>query len=141
MRGSLEGAHELRARLRSISGTGREIGQRWSGDAASEMRNAAPRRTGRLARSIRPGEASSSGATVLGIWYARIVSAGARKHTITPKRAPSLVFDGKGGNTIFAKRVRHPGMRGTRFISRAARQAFVRTPMARTLADMWNRAA
>lgn len=140
MRSSLEGARELRARLQAISRTGREVGQHWATDAASEASSSAPRRTGKLARSFR-GEASSSGANLLGLWYARFPDRGTRAHAITPQRSPSLVFDGRAGNTIFAKRVRHPGMRGTRFIARAASGAFRRTPMARTLANVWNRAA
>jgi hypothetical protein len=129
----------MRARLRAGGGVSREIGRRWADDAADEARDASPVRTGTLARSFR-GRPSASGASLYAVWYAKLVDAGARAHTITP-RGPSLVFDGRGGNTIFAKRVRHPGMRGTRFIGRALRGAFRRTPMARTLADVWNRAA
>jgi hypothetical protein len=137
----LRGARELRARLQASAKVGHQVGQRWATDAASEARDSAPRRTGHLAQSFRPGQATGSRVGLMAVWYARLVDAGARPHTITPRRSPSLVFDGKGGNTIFAKRVRHPGMRGTRFIARAARDAFRRTPMARTLADVWNRAA
>lgn len=136
----LRGAREYRARLRAVSDVGRPIGQRWATDAAALAASTAPRRTGRLAGSFRPGLVTSSRATLTAVWYSIFPDQGTRPHVITP-RGPALVFDGSRGNTIFAKRVRHPGMRGTKFIGRAARGAFTRTPMAATLAGVWNRAA
>lgn len=41
--------------------------------------------------------------------YAEFVVKGTRPHTIVPRRARVLAFEGSGGETVFTKRVQHPG--------------------------------
>jgi hypothetical protein len=51
--------------------------------------------------------------------YAASIDRGARPHIITPKNGRYLRFRGRGGNWVFARRVKHPGNRPYKFLYRA----------------------
>ena len=150
-RAGLRGSPELRARLRAIKLSFKPIGKSWADETARRAKVYAPRRTGKGMKSIRRKNATQRKATVYGIWYLRFVDRGTKPHTIRPKSASGSQRGGKGtarmlrfqtgGQTIFAKQVRHPGIRRRMFALRASREALRRHPMAQTLIDEWNKAA
>lgn len=51
--------------------------------------------------------------------YAAPIDLGARPHVILPKRARFLVFRGRDGGLVFARKVNHPGNRPYKFLYRA----------------------
>ncbi len=60
--------------------------------------------------------------------YARWVHDGTRPHAITPRRAKALRFE-IGGRIVFAKRVWHPGYRGSRFLSSSVRDELAKAKL------------
>jgi hypothetical protein len=58
-----------------------------------------------------------------GVGYAKYVIAGTGPHVIRAKAGRALAFQGRGGNTVFARRVNHPGTRKNDFPARALRVA------------------
>jgi hypothetical protein len=83
----------------------------------ANVKRRTPVKTGNLRRTItsrveRPGVRGVVGTNAS---YARPVHEGSRPHTIRPRRARVLRFK-KGGETIFARFVRHPGTRGQPFL-------------------------
>lgn len=94
--------------------------------AAAKIR--VPVKTGNLGRSIEPDPIRfvapmrvETGVTA-NARYAAAVHDGARPHTILPKNGPFLVFPGRGGRTVFARIVHHPGNRARPFLANAARE-------------------
>ena len=88
-------------------------------EAEALLREKAPRRTGRMARSIGSVLLGPDRALVgVGADYAIFVELGTRPHEIRPRRARALRFE-IGGRIIFATRVLHPGIR-PRFFAREA---------------------
>jgi len=83
------------------------------------IRERAPRRTGKLARSI--GSAIEGNRALVGVRvdYARFLEWGARPHEIRPRHARALRFVMRG-RVVFAKRVWHPGIRPRLFVLSAA---------------------
>lgn len=105
--------------------------------AATVAKQIAPRRTGRLASSIRTGTTSRTG-----LWqvstsiqadtpYARFVHEGTRPHVIRPRNARALRFE-ISGRVIFAARVNHPGTRARPFLRDAAALAAAADPRINT---------
>ena len=88
-------------------------------------RQNAPKRSGKLAKSIRSSRASSRGAVLIKAgkrgkggqgWYAGIVHKGAKAHTILPKREGGMLFfSGR-----FLRAIHHPGFTGVPFLLNAA---------------------
>ena len=92
--------------------------------------------TGNLRRSLRLGPVEAQPGDILsvsvyeddltktdwggGVHYGVFVQEGTRAHDIRPKRAKALRFQA-GGQTRFAKSVRHPGTSPNPFMMRAAR--------------------
>ena len=136
---SLKGAPQLRARLKAVRGVFKDVGKRWGDRAAARMRPAVPVRTGRLRRSFRV-RASQRRAQVRAHYSAFFIDAGAVPHLISPKRSTRLAWE-RGGQTVFAKRVRHPGVRARPFRAEAAHKALGETAGAQALYDAWNNAA
>lgn len=91
---------------------------------ANQARVDVPVRTGNLGRRIKEGEIRTvrprvvSGSVGDDAHYAAPVHEGARPHVIRPKRAKALRFE-IGGRVVFARLVRHPGMRGRPFLRNA----------------------
>lgn len=141
MAGSLKGTPEFKARLRAVRLSFKPMGKDWASATASQSNRDAPRgATGRLSRSHKVKSATQRKATVVAIFYGLFVNRGTAPHEIRARNAPSLIFKA-GGRTIFAKRVSHRGIRGTRYVDRAATAALRKHVSARALIDAWNRAA
>lgn len=88
-------------------------------------------RTGNLGRTIGEGAITFTGPrTVHGSVhanadYAVYVHEGTRAHVIRPVKAQALRFQ-IGGRTVFAKLVRHPGMKARPFLRNAAERIAAR---------------
>lgn len=138
---ALSGARELRRRMKAIRTVFKPVGRSWADDTAARARRYVPKRTRKTERSIRRKNASQRKATVQAVYTARIVMAGSKPHTITPKKMRALKFSAGGGQPVFAKKVAHRGHRGNDFAERAASEALRENPMAPELVDLWNEAA
>lgn len=92
----------------------RELRQKVIGliyDTQREIQMNTPVDTGRLRNSIKFEEKGNSFIIGTNVDYAPQVEEGTSPHEITPKNAQALKFKA-GGETIFAKRVMHPGTEG-----------------------------
>ena len=80
-----------------------------------------PVKTGKLARSQKVISSTNGNVLTADFIYptniANFTDAGTRPHIIRPKRASVLRFE-VGGDIVFAKKVKHPGTRGTKWFSR-----------------------
>lgn len=111
---------------RTIQGEGRRVLRQRAPQVLNRARILAPVDTGRLRSS---GKIEYSGfftfrpkATVrFDVEYAEFVNDGTRPHVIRPRTAKALRFT-VGGRVVYARVVRHPGTRGTRFLDRALRE-------------------
>lgn len=87
-------------------------------------RGTAPRKTGRLANSIRVSyfRGVSNPHVTIGsnVRYAYMVHEGTRPHLIRPKDARVLRFK-HNGRVVYAQRVMHPGTPRTEFLSKHLR--------------------
>ena len=138
---ALRGGRELRARLKAIGLSFKPAGRKWADDTARLAKSRVPVRSGRLRQSIRRRNASQKRATVVAHYTAFFVDKGPKPHEIRPKRRKGLVFEGRGGRTIFAPKVFHRGYAGRPFRREAAIEALKRNPMAEEAIRAWNRAA
>ena len=92
---------------------GEEVRRLAAEEAARAARAVLPARSGRLRRSVR---VRLGGAYPVVSWggrrapYAVYLERGARPHVIEPREARAIVFEA-GGEEVFARRVRHPGIR------------------------------
>ena len=152
---ALEGADELRARLKAIGqpkGQLRAVALR----AVAEAKILVPRRTGNLGRTIRVGRVTATDAEVLAggqknIGYAAAVEFGTGPHIIRPVRARMLAWGGartlggrlrKGAKaTHFAKMVRHPGTRAQPYLVPGIKKALADSGILAQIRNAWNRAA
>jgi hypothetical protein len=116
-------------------------GRAWADEAARQMRPRVPVRTGRLRASFRRRNATQRRATVVGHFTAYFIDAGTKPHTITAKRGSRLIFKGRSGDTIFARKVHHRGIRARPFRRAAALEALRKEPLAQHIIDQWNEAA
>lgn len=159
---SLEGADELRARLRAIGSTtalmrGVQI------EAVRRAKLKVPRKTGTLARRIIPGSVDPRGAWVKARTpYAAAVELGSglygprhRKYEIKPKRGRMLAWPASGGDRrlsgrarknvkggwIFARKVMHPGVKPRPYLIPGAKEAVQDGPMRDLIVGLWNGAA
>lgn len=154
---SLKGGRELRARLAAIRTVFKPVGKAWAQDFRDHAKPVVPVRQGQgpgtlphppghLRGSIRVRNASKRKATVVADYWAYFVDKGPKPHAIpkvtraNPTGRKLLRFQVGGGQIVFAKRVRHPGYAGRPFRQRLAEDALRRTPMARMLLELWNRA-
>jgi len=142
MAGQLKGSADLRRRLKAVRVAFKPMGRKWADTTVQLARQnvSSHNRTGKSMRSIRVRNSTQRRATVVGRFSLVFLDKGAKKHAIKARRARTLAFS-IGGQTIFAKRVNHPGQRGTGFAAKAARESLRRHPLAETLIDEWNRAA
>lgn len=121
----------------SVSGRTRRLGLSWQraatawADAVEPMALSALRReapvgqgpgSGRLRKSIRARRSVDAAQVVLTFTtsapYAPFVLDGTAPHTIRPRRAAALHWEGLDG-PVFAREVRHPGTRPNHFPQRA----------------------
>lgn len=148
---ALRGGPQLRARLKAIKVSFKPVGRAWADETVRLARPMVPVRTGKLRRSIRRRNANMKRATVVANYTAYFVDHGTKRHAIQPKSvsgsrrggvgtASFLKFEA-GGRTVFARKVFHPGTRGSHFRNRAANEALRRNPMAAEVIKAWNAAA
>jgi hypothetical protein len=133
----IKGGPELKARLSNIVASAAAMEAAWADDAASRIAGAAPRRTGALAGSIKPGTKSGKGA-VFGNWYGIIQDRGTSAYSISPKNASVLKFEYRG-RTVFAKKAQRKRLRRRPFITANAQDALRSAPMADQIIKAWNR--
>lgn len=137
---ALKGKKELSARLKALRLAFKPIGREWAEKTVEASRPQIPAITGKTRRSLRVRHANQKRATVYGSFVAGILDKGAKAHVIRPKKAGRLVFQ-SGGQTIFARRVHHRGVKGRHYARRAAAEAMRKTPAAELLIREWNKAA
>jgi hypothetical protein len=137
----LKGQKELNRRLRAIKQTFKIAGKDWAEETVKLMQRDVPVKSGKLRKSFRVRNASQKRATVAARYTAFFIDAGTKAHTEKARKAPRMVFTGRAGNTVFARRVEHPATRARRFRERDAKEALRRKPMAAALIRLWNRAA
>ena len=97
-----------------------------------------PRRTGRLAESLRVEERGDAVIVGLTASYARFLELGTRPHEIEARRARALAFE-RQGRLVFARRVLHPGIR-PRFMAREAARALA-SSLPRLAREAWEHVA
>ncbi len=155
----ITGGPLLRARLDAVSSEGADlIMAQWAEDAARNIRNAAPRRTGALAGSIKPGVkgASTRGrrslragvrAGVFGAYWGIFIDRGTKAHSIEPREGrpsttgkgnPALKFESRGA-TIFRRATFRRRMRRRPFITKGAQDALRASPWTDLVIGVWNR--
>ena len=138
---SLRGGPELAARIKALKLAWKPIGRQWATGTAQIIRQTAPRKTGKLAASVKVKSVTQKRAQVGAIYYGHIIDAGSKAHDIVPRKAATLAFPGRDGRTIFSKKVHKPRQAGLGFAGRAAREELRRTPLSEPLIAEWNRAA
>lgn len=134
--GKLQGADQLRARLRAIREVFKPIGRDWADETVVLAKAAVPVRTGNLKRSIRRRNASMRKATVVAHFTQYFVDAGTAAHVVRPRRARVL----SDHNNVYGRRASIPRHAPRPFRARVARQALERKPMAQTVIRAWNAA-
>jgi hypothetical protein len=153
--GDLKGAAGLERRLTAIapatSDVDLRIMRRWQILTVANAKRLVRRKTGNLGRSIHPGSASETSATVeVSANYAAAVEMGSRPHVILPKYARVLAWGGARRLTgslrtgakpeFFARRVNHPGNRPYPFLRPGAMQALEDAELLDQVVLSWNRA-
>lgn len=134
----LSGGPELRARLAAVIAAKPEITRAWAADAAKGMERDAPRKTGKLARSIEPGEKGGKG-VVRGAWYGIIQDRGTRSYGIEPKKAGGTLRFSYKGRTVFAKKTQRRKLRRRPFITRNAQDALRSSAIASQIVRAYSR--
>lgn len=140
---NLQGADDLKRRLKAVRLAFKPIGRRWADTAVDLGRPKLPTRPasmwagdrhapGRLAGSIKRKSATQRKAVVSAHYTAYFIDAGVKPHSMAKR--------GKGQDrTVFAKK--HPGYKARPFRSYIAHESLRRNPMAETLIEEWNRSA
>lgn len=96
--------------------------------AYKTMREKAPRKTGRLRKSIRKVVRGYEAYVFPTAPYAAYVEFGTRPHIIRPVRAKALRFETRTGEIVFTRLVRHPGTKPKRFIRETVEEVVRRIP-------------
>lgn len=135
----LRGARELRNRLHAMQQANARYPRTWADEYIAVARPQIPFRTGKTRRSLEVRTADAEGAEIEGSQVAVFIDTGTRAHGIEPKRE-ALKFQ-KGGRTIFARKVDHPGTRARPYRVRALGEALRRRPLDENIIDAWNGAA
>lgn len=157
---SLQGADQLRARLRAIRKAGQPMANQWAVEAAKRAKAYAPRKTGRLRSSIRPTAPTGRGrviaARVVGMYYGgAMMRKGTKAHDVPRSRFTKAgrLRRGKAagtgkvlkfvdhGVTIFRRKVHHRGTRPNDYASRALRESLSRAKPLQEVIKLWNGAA
>ena len=134
----IKGGPELKARLASIVASKPEITRAWSEDAAKRIASAAPRRTGKLAGSIKAEDKRGKG-VVTGAWYGIIQDRGTKAYTIRPRTAGGVLQFSYRGRTVFAKKSDRRRLRRRPFITSGAQEALRASAIADQIIRAWNR--
>lgn len=135
---TLQGADQLRARLRAIGTMGADLAQDWADAQVQQVRSEIPVVSGETARSVHAEEVSNDGARVVGSPVVTYLAKGTAAHTEEPRDRQAMRF-AVGGQTIFSKRVNHPATAGNpRILGRLVDSL---GNLAERLYATWNRAA
>lgn len=89
-----------------------------------EMQERAPKKTGKMARSIRVEFTDPMTVSVTASVIAKYVEYGTKPHVIRPVRAEYLVFKSKSGQWVRTKKVNHPGTKAQPFIRPVVNEVF-----------------
>lgn len=151
MSATLKGRKELEARFRAIGDTSKLL-RKFAPGGLAEIKRETPYRTRNLSRnnviaSVTDTEIRYANKAA----YAAPVHEGSRPHDIVPRRASVLAFPAagsatragrvrRGGQVIFAKRVRHPGNKANPFMLRGLRKAIEKFGFGRSVVETWDRA-
>ena len=128
----LKGADDLRARFERLSVVARPMLGRWADEASGLMQKRVHSPTGRLRGSIY-GEAGARYGAVYGDYRLTFQDKGTSAHG--PGKRQAMKFE-RGGDTVFAKRVR--GVKKRPFIRRSAREALKGDVMLQEVIAAWN---
>ena len=100
------------------------------------MKEKAPKRTGKLRKSIRKVRRGFEAYVFPTAPYAVFVEFGTRPHIIRPVRAQALRFETRTGEVVFTRLVRHPGTKPKRFIRETVEEVIRRVPT--FWREVWN---
>jgi hypothetical protein len=140
---NLQGADQLKARLKAVHLAFKPLGRQWADTAVELARPRLPVRSasmragdghspGRLHGSIRRLTATQKVAKVGAHYTAYFIDAGVKPHSMTKRAAGQ-------DRTVFA--AKHPGYRARPFRVYIAHESLRRHPMAETIIAEWNRGA
>ena len=115
--------NSLRRKMRRL------ISDRLADYAYKTMKKKAPKRTGKLRRSIRKVRRGFEAYIFPTVPYAMFLEYGTRPHLIRPVRAQALRFETKFGEIVFTRLVRHPGTKPRPFIRETAEDVRRRIPI------------
>jgi len=107
----------------------RLVSDRLADYAFKSMKEKAPKRTGKLRKSIRKVRRSFEAYVFPTVPYALYVEYGTRPHLIRPVRASVLRFETRSGEIVYTRLVRHPGTKPQPFIRETAEEVQRRIPM------------
>ena len=117
----LEGLNALTSFLKRLGGLARSISRTYARAVYLEAVKLAPRKTGRLRRSIRIKSARSGYEIAMGgaeAPYAPYLEFGTRPCIIRARNARALRFE-LAGEIVYARYVRHPGLKPHRILATA----------------------
>jgi hypothetical protein len=137
---SLQGAPELRRRLKAIKTVFKPAGRDWADETAQAARSLVRVDTGKTRDSIRRRNASMKRATVVGRYTVNFIDKGAKAHDIKAKKVGVLKFSA-GGQPVFRKKVHKRAQRAYPFKAEAARRGLEKVDIIGDLVELWNRAA
>ena len=137
---SLQGAPELRRRLKAIKTVFKPAGRDWADETAEVARRMVPVNTGKTRASIRRRNASMKRATVVGGRAVNFIDAGTKEHDITARKVTALKFT-SGGRPVFRRKVHKRRQAARPFKRRAAEEGLRQIDILGDLIELWNRAA
>lgn len=133
----ITGGSDLRARLQAVGGIPAAYAGMWAEDAAARIRQAAPP-SQRPASKKFTTKATATRAGVYGAFWWIFVDRGTKAHDIAPRKGKALRFEGKGGETIFARKAHRKRMARRPFITSAAKAALSQARFADEVVQTWN---
>lgn len=134
----IKGADGLERRIRAMNRAAEGYPREWGGEYVRVARPQIPSRSGKTRQSVNLRSADTDSAEIEASRVAVLIDIGTLAHPIEPSQ-DALKFH-RGGQTIFARRVDHPGMRARPWRERASEEALRRHPLDETVVDAWNRA-
>lgn len=140
MASSLQGAPQLRARLKAIRQVGKPILRAWGDETVILARPHIPVRTGKTRASVRVTHSTLRKTTVGGDYPINFINAGTVAHDVVAKNAKTLRFT-VGGKPMFAKRVHIPAKGARPFKRSVGLDAIYRMKMVDRLITLWNSAS
>lgn len=138
---TLQGAPELRRRLKAIKTVFKPAGREWADETARIAKSMVPVASGRTRGSIRRRNASQKKATVVGHYAVNFIDAGVKAHDITPKRGHKAVRFSSGGKTVFRPKVHKARIAARPFKKRAGAAGLKKVDILSDLIELWNKAA